>query len=332
MDSLSHILDRFADLRVLVAGDLMVDEHIWGTTSRVSPEAPVLVVDANGEPEVLPGGAANVANNIRALGGSAAVVGVVGDDSYGKELERKLAEVGVDTSGLVVDTSRMTTRKTRIWVSHRQQVVRVDRESRCPVGEPVLKEVIGRIREKLEECDVLILSDYNKGILTPEMVSKAVSLAREMGKICTANPKPVNILGYKGANLVALNQSEAEAVAGQKFDGEDTVKSAGRCMLDDLCLDCLVVTRGAVGLTVFDSELSTTIPAVPIEVYDVAGAGDTVISAISLALAAGANPVEAAKIGNLAGGAAVRKVGVAAVTCKEILALAEMGRNQNWGE
>lgn len=307
---------------MLVAGDLMVDEHIWGTTSRVSPEAPVLVVDANGESEVLPGGAANVVNNIRALGGNAAIVGVVGDDSYGEELEKKLQDTGVDTTGLVVDPSRVTTRKTRIWVSHRQQVVRVDRETHEPVNEGIVERLLREIRKKLADCDVLILSDYNKGVLVPAVAKRAVALAREMGKICTANPKPVNINGFEGAKLVTLNRSEAEAVAGTKFHSEGIIKSAGQRMLSDLALDCLVVTRGSAGLTIFNEDSATTVPAIPIEVYDVAGAGDTVISAISLALAAGASPVDAAKIGNLAGGAAVRKVGVAAVTCGEIRALA----------
>lgn len=323
MDNLSHIIERFGKIKVLVAGDLMVDEHVWGTTSRVSPEAPVLVVDAEGESEVLPGGAANVANNIRALGGSATVVGVIGADYYGEELWRRLSDAGVDTSGLIVDPLRLTTRKTRIWVSHRQQVVRVDRETRARVDEATIEQVIGKIREKLEDYDVLVLSDYNKGVLTPPIAARVVSLAREMGKICTANPKPVNIRGFQGAKLVALNQSEAEAVAGLKFGDEDKLKTAGRSMLSDLRLDCLVVTRGSVGLTIFGSDFVSTVPAVPIEVYDVAGAGDTVISAISLALAAGASPVDAARIGNLAGGAAVRKVGVAAVTREEIRSLAD---------
>ncbi|MEN6372769.1 MAG: PfkB family carbohydrate kinase [Armatimonadota bacterium] len=322
MDSLSHILERFGQLRALVVGDLMVDEHIWGTTSRVSPEAPVLVVDANGDSEVLPGGAANVANNIRALGGSVAVVGVVGNDPYGEELAKKLSNAGVDTSGLVVDQSRVTTRKTRIWVSHRQQVVRVDRETQDPVDEAVIEEILENIREKLKDCDVLVLSDYNKGVLKPEVASRVVALASGMGKICTANAKPVNIRGFQGARLVALNQSEAETVAGLKFKDEEIIKASGRSMLSELSLDCLVVTRGSVGLTIFSKDFDATLPAVPIEVYDVTGAGDTVISAISLALAAGASPVAAAKIGNLAGGAAVRKVGVAAVTCGEIRALA----------
>jgi D-beta-D-heptose 7-phosphate kinase/D-beta-D-heptose 1-phosphate adenosyltransferase len=282
----------------------------------------VLVVDANGDPELLPGGAANVVSNIRALGGNVAVIGVIGEDAYGRELERLLSSAGVDTSGLVTDPARVTTRKTRIWVSHRQQVVRVDRESRGPVSDVVAEQIVSQIRAKLADCDVLVLSDYNKGMLSPSVAAQAVSLARDAGRMCTANPKPVNIRGFRGAGLIALNQSEAEAVAQARFDCEDAVLDGGKAILRDLNAGCLVITRGALGLTVFGSDYASTVPAIPLEVYDVAGAGDTVISAISLALAAGAAPLEAALIGNLAGGAAVRKVGVSAVTRDEILALA----------
>jgi D-beta-D-heptose 7-phosphate kinase/D-beta-D-heptose 1-phosphate adenosyltransferase len=301
----------------------MVDEHVWGTASRVSPEAPVLVVDTNCDPEVLPGGAANVANNIKALGGSASVVGVVGDDAYGRLLVEKLASTGADTSGMVVDPVRVTTRKTRIWVSHRQQVVRVDRENREPLSESITKQILAQIREKLTNCDVLILSDYNKGVLVPSVAALIVNLSTEMGKICTANPKPVNLPGFRGVGLVAVNQSEAEAASGTKFRCEDDVFAAGRSMLADLNLGSLVITRGSVGLTVFGPQTAKTVAAIPIEVYDVTGAGDTVISSISMALATGASPLDAARIGNLAGGAAVRKVGVAAVTRDEIRALEE---------
>ncbi len=322
MEKLSGILDRFDEIRVLVVGDLMVDEHIWGTTSRVSPEAPVLVVDANGGTEILPGGAANVVNNISALSGTAAVVGVIGDDEYGYNLVQQLSSTGVDTSGIIVDPNRITTRKTRIWVSHRQQVVRVDRETREAVSPAVSEQLVSNIREKISQCDVLILSDYNKGVLNPYVSSQAITMAREMGKICTANPKPVNINGFKGAGLIALNQSEAEAASSQVFNCEEAIISTGRRMLRELDVECLVITRGAVGLSVFTDDLANTVTAVPIEVYDVAGAGDTVISAISMSLAAGAFPLDAARIGNFAGGAAVRKVGVCAVTREEILALA----------
>lgn len=325
MDRLAQVLGKFDGLRVLVVGDLMVDEHIWGTTSRVSPEAPVLVVDAAGEPELLPGGAANVVNNIRALGGSAAVIGVIGDDSYGRELDRNLAGAGVDTSGLVVDPERVTTRKTRIWVSHRQQVVRVDWESRESISGDVARQIVERIKTELPECDAMILSDYNKGMLTPYVASQAVQIANRLGKICAVNPKPMNVGGFRGASLIVLNQSEAEAVASAKLVDEDAVMTVGNEMLTDLEAGCLVITRGAVGLSVFDPNSAETITAVPTEVYDVAGAGDTVISAITLSLAAGATSFEAAKIGNSAGGASVRKVGVAAVTREEISALASLG-------
>lgn len=322
LENLSRILDKFNGLRVLVAGDLMVDEHIWGNATRVSPEAPVLVVDAIGDPDVRPGGAANVATNITALGASVEIVGVVGGDSYGQELTRQLSAAGVGTDGVVVDKTRLTTCKTRIWVSHRQQVARVDRETRELLNESVADELISHLRTKLAGCDALVLSDYSKGVLTPAIASRCVELSRDMNKLCTANAKPVNISGFRGAGLVTLNQAEAETVAKVKLDVEDAVLAAGHEMRSGMDLSFLVITRGSGGLSIFGPNIASTIPAIPIEVYDVAGAGDTVISAITLALATGAEPLEAAKIANLAGGAAVRKVGVAAVTPDEILALA----------
>ncbi len=323
MDSLSGVLGRFDGLRVLVVGDLMVDEHIWGSASRLSPEAPVLVVDASGDPEIRPGGAANVANNIVALGGHASIIGVVGSDSYGDELERQLRDAGVDTSGVIVDDSRVTSRKTRIWVSHRQQVVRVDREDREPLSDSIAERLLSEVASHLGECDAVIFSDYNKGVMVPSIAVRAVELARAMGRVCTVNPKPMNVRGFKGAGTIMLNHSEAEAAVGCKLDSEDSVMDAGRSMLAELDAGCIVVTRGSVGLSVFCPGSSVTIPAQSVEVYDVAGAGDTVISAITLALAAGAHHEQAAMVGNLAGGAAVRKVGVAAVTRKEIVALAQ---------
>jgi D-beta-D-heptose 7-phosphate kinase/D-beta-D-heptose 1-phosphate adenosyltransferase len=322
VDSFSGVLEKFDGQRVLVVGDLMVDEHIWGSASRVSPEAPVLVVDANGDPEIRPGGAANVANNIVALGGKASIIGVVGGDFYGRELVRELAEAGVDTSGIITDDARVTSRKTRIWVSHRQQVVRVDREDRNPLSEALAERLLAQIASHLADCDAVIFSDYNKGVLAPSIASRAVAIAREMGKVSTVNPKPMNVFGFKGAGTIMLNHSEAEAAVGSKLDGEQSVIDAGRSMLAQLEVGCVVITRGSVGLSVFQDGSATTIPAQSVEVYDVAGAGDTVISAITLALAAGAHHERAAKVGNLAGGAAVRKVGVAAVTRQEILALA----------
>lgn len=322
LENLSRILDKFNGLRVLVAGDLMVDEHIWGNATRVSPEAPVLVVDAIGDPDVRPGGAANVATNIRTLGASVEIVGVVGGDSYGQELTRQLSAAGVGTDGVIVDKTRLTTCKTRIWVSHRQQVARVDRETRESLNESVADELVSHLRTKLAGCDALVLSDYSKGVLTPSIASRCVELSRDMNKLCTANAKPVNISGFRGAGLVTLNQVEAETVAKVKLDVEDAVLAAGQEMRSGMDLSFLVITRGSCGLSIFGPNIASTIPAIPIEVYDVAGAGDTVISAITLALATGAEPLEAAKIANLAGGAAVRKVGVAAVTPDEILALA----------
>ncbi len=311
----STALSQFAGKRVMVIGDLMIDEHVWGTVERISPEAPVMVVQVDSQPDCLPGGAANVANNIRALGGEATVVGVVGDDEGGDILRGVLSDAGVDVSGVFTDDKRPTTRKTRIWASHRHQVVRIDRESKRKVSHSIVQRMIDFIRRESVGMDAILVSDYAKGVVSKETVSAAIA----SGKISVSNPKPRNLACFAGIGVIQLNQSEACAASGIDIDDLSDVERAGRKLVSAAQCQGLIITRGGQGLSVFQNTgASSHIPAIQSEVYDVAGAGDTVISALTMSLACGLDLPDAATIANCAAGAVVRKVGVATTTPAEI--------------
>ncbi|MGI6296048.1 MAG: bifunctional heptose 7-phosphate kinase/heptose 1-phosphate adenyltransferase [Armatimonadota bacterium] len=314
----ASLLSRFAGKRVLVVGDLMLDEHIWGTVERISPEAPVMVVRADCDSDCLPGGAANVANNIRALGGEAGVVGVIGEDEGGQILRRVLSDAGVDVSGVFTDNKRPTTRKTRIWASHRHQVVRIDRESNSAISSSIVKRMIDYIRSSSADIDAVLLSDYAKGVISRQVVSAAV----QSSKIAISNAKPRSLTCVDGVGVITMNLFEASAASRIDIDDQHDLERAGRRLVDQIRCKGLVITRGAHGLSVFeDSGHITHIPAIETEVYDVAGAGDTVVSALTMALACGAQLPVAGSIANCAGAAVVRKVGVATTTTDEIAAL-----------
>lgn len=320
---IKDLLDGFEGKRVLVVGDLMLDEYLWGAVTRISPEAPVMVVQVEGDSDFRPGGAANVVHNVQALGASAGLAGVVGDDSHGRRLRQQLADAGVDVEGVVVDGSRPTSRKTRI-IAHNQQVVRVDHEQTGPVSDTMVREMLAKLEDQIPKCDAVLYSDYNKGVMADELVGRGIAVARANGKVVTSNPKPMNVLKFRGATVVTLNLFEAEAAARAELKTEDQIKLSGAGLVDELEADAVVITRGAAGLCVCERGGNTTfIPATPIEVYDVAGAGDTVISCLTLALTAGADFVESAILANWAAGAAVTKVGVATVTRQEISQMAK---------
>ncbi len=318
-----ELLDGFTGRRVLVLGDVMLDEYVWGRVSRVSPEAPVMVVDADSHTFV-PGGAANVVNNLCALGGRAAIVGLVGADGAGRTLAEKLREEGADVDGLMTTESRPTTQKTRI-IAHSQQVVRVDHEKRDPIGPEEQARVLTYLETAIPACEALLLSDYQKGLLGRDLVQKAVEAARAHGKVSTGNLKPMGIGAHCRLTVITLNLSEASAATGlllTEDSGEGMLREAGRMLLRKSGAAHILITRGAHGLTLFSPDVDpVTVPAHPVAVYDVAGAGDTVISTLTLALAAGATPPEAVTLANCAGAVVVRKVGVATATREEILAL-----------
>jgi D-beta-D-heptose 7-phosphate kinase/D-beta-D-heptose 1-phosphate adenosyltransferase len=315
-------LDKFAEKRVMVIGDLMLDEHIWGTAERISPEAPVMVVQVDSPQDFLPGGAANVANNIRALGAGASVVGVVGDDESGEILRSRLKERGVDVSGIFIDKTRPTTRKTRIWASHRHQVVRVDWESRRGIDPDVLERIVHYLQESADSADAVLISDYSKGMITQETAQAAIRTAHLRGCASACNAKPAGARYCRGVGVMTMNQSEASAVSGIGIEDTSDVEEAGKVLLRETGCRNLVITRGSRGLSVFEGTGHIRhIPAVQSEVYDVAGAGDTVIGALTLACSSGLDLPSSSAVANCAAGAVVRKVGVATTSIGEIAAI-----------
>jgi D-beta-D-heptose 7-phosphate kinase/D-beta-D-heptose 1-phosphate adenosyltransferase len=326
--SLLEILDRFPGQRVLVVGDLMVDEHVWGRVSRVSPEAPVLVIDVERESSV-PGGAANTANQLLTLGAQVFVAGVVGDDDAGMRLRENLGTLGARVDAIVTADDRPTTRKTRVVAASyqgAQQIVRVDREQRQPLEPAAREALLARCIAILENgCDALLFSDYIKGVLSEPTIARLTAEARRRGIVVTANPKPLSAAFYSDVDLAQLNRKEAdEASRTTLFESLDEAEfhAAGTRLRDALAVRNLLVTRGAQGLTVFtESDGYLDIPPHRVDVFDGTGAGDSTIAGVTLGLAAGATIAEAVALGNAAGGAVVRKVGVVTATRDEIASL-----------
>lgn len=323
------ILARFDTCRVLVVGDLMADEHIWGHVNRVSPEAPVLIIDVE-EETFVPGGAANTANQLRTFGASVVMAGVVGADTAGERLRESLEQAGIDTSAVVTTEDRPTTRKSRIVAGTQQgaqQVVRVDREKRTPLPEDIAEKLITQVIDKVPSCNAILFSDYVKGVLGETTVKRIIEAARSLRPdiVITANPKPQSVRYFNDADVAQLNRSEADAaLRSHLFESpdDDAFHEAGERLRQTLGLRNLLVTRSSQGLTVFTSDQTyTDIPPHRVEVFDGTGAGDSTIAGVTLALAVGAPIVSAIEIGNASGGAVVRKVGVVTATREEVAAL-----------
>lgn len=321
-NSLRTIVEKFSGLEIAVVGDLMMDEYVWGSASRVSPESPVLVIDVDRETAV-PGGAANVAANVSALGASASVFGAVGDDVHGERLTRSLEERGLKTEGVVVDRSRPTTRKTRV-VAQNQQVLRVDRERTHPMPAEVSGDLVDRFRNLVQRIDAVLVSDYAKGVINDDTLPTMIQISKEFGKPVIANGKPGNTRLLAGATLMSLNLSEAIATSGDKGFAGDDIDALGFALRKQLGVGTLVVTRGSRGLSAWSEEgTSVTVPARRVEVYDVAGAGDTAITLFALSLTSGASLEEAAHLAVIAASLVIGKVGVATVTSDELTAQLE---------
>lgn len=308
---------RMRGRRILVVGDLMIDEWIWGRVSRISPEAPVPVVAVTDHSFTL-GGAGNVASNLRALDAEVDFAGTIGDDPFAADVRRMLQAQDVSDSGVFALADRPTTRKTRI-VAHNQQVVRTDWESSAPLGARDAALVAQYVRERAVHSDAVILSDYAKGLLSREIV-EAASLA----PLVLADPKPQNIALFAGVTCLAPNVHEAADATGIDIRDEGTLREAGLRLLEQLQCRYLVITRGEAGMSLFgrDGE-RLDIPSFARKVFDVSGAGDTVIAVLALALAAGAQIERAMQIANFAAGAVVEKLGTATASAAEILALVE---------
>jgi D-beta-D-heptose 7-phosphate kinase/D-beta-D-heptose 1-phosphate adenosyltransferase len=315
--SLLHHVARFSRCRVLILGDVMLDEYMWGAVSRISPEAPVPVVAVQSE-SVKVGGAGNVATNVAALGGRATLIGLVGNDAAAERLGHELELHGVKSDGLVEDRSRPTTIKSRV-VAGSQHVVRFDRESDAPVSRAVRAQVIAAVRQRLPEADVLLISDYAKGLVSPGLVREVLALAARYHRMVAVDPKVQNLPLFKGVTMVAPNHHEAAAAVRLTIRSEADLLRVGQVLLRRLKARGVLITRGEQGMSLFEAGKPVVhIPTVAREVYDVTGAGDTVMGALSLALAAGATMPEAAVIANFAAGVVVGKRGTATVTRAEL--------------
>ncbi|MBP7055938.1 MAG: D-glycero-beta-D-manno-heptose-7-phosphate kinase [Candidatus Omnitrophica bacterium] len=324
-NSAIRIISGFKKARVLVVGDLILDQFIWGDVSRISPEAPVPVVWVKRE-SFMPGGASNVANNLRSLGAVVHLVGIAGEDENGAILKGELEQKGIITRGIFVDSSRPTILKTRVVAQH-QQVVRIDREKPDRLSETMVSRMASYIEDAMDEVDAVIIEDYGKGVITPKLLTKVVPMARRKNKIISVDPKEEHFNYYKGATVITPNNHEAARAVGFQIKDEDTLRRAGAELISKIGCKIALITLGENGMAVFQKgKPMRHIPTVAQEVFDVSGAGDTVIATYTLSLASGADPVTAAFISNYAGGIVVGKIGIAVVSPEELL-----GRIKNSG-
>ncbi len=310
------IIKDFKNRKILVIGDIILDHYIWGKVNRISPEAPVPVVEVTRE-NFLPGGAANVANNVVSLGGHAALVGINGEDVAGEALKGILEQKGVDCEGIFME-NRPTTVKTRV-IAHNQQVVRFDREDSKYVGGRILKGILAHIQRVIYDFDAVIISDYKKGMVSAALVSGILKKTKPKNMLVAVDPKVGHFDFYKGVPLVTPNLIEASLGSGVEIRDDASLNRAGRTLLNKLSLKAALITRGEQGMCLFEKNKITQIPTVARKVYDVTGAGDTVISAFTLAYASGADMAGAAIIANHAAGIVVGEVGTAVASAEQLL-------------
>lgn len=307
----------------------MVDRYFWGSVNRISPEAPVPVVEVESESTRL-GGAANVANNIASLGAIPVMIGVVGNDNAGQLLQGILKDLGFSNSGIIVDPSRPTTIKTRV-IAHDQHVVRIDQEVKNDISPAIQEKILDALRHEIDAVDGIILQDYNKGVIVAPLIHEIVSLARKRSKTATADPKFNNFFEYKHVTVFKPNRKETEEALGKRLSGTASIEQAGREILKRLEAENVLLTLGEQGMSLFEKSGPVThVSTQAQKVSDVSGAGDTVISTLTLALVAGATIREASGLANYAGGVVVGEVGIVPIG-KQALHAAVMRNNQSDG-
>jgi len=318
IDKLKSIISKFSDAKVLVIGDLILDEFVWGEVSRISPEAPVPVVWVKSE-SFMPGGAANVANNTASLGAVTYIAGVVGSDERAGILKEGLIEKGINVDGVITDDGRPTTLKTRVVANH-QQVVRIDREKIEGISSSALDKIIIYVKGIIDQMDAIIIEDYGKGVISARLLKEILTIAKKRGKIITVDPKEEHFSYYKGVTAITPNHHEAAQAIGIKAKDSQSILKIGKAFLKKLNCEGVLITLGENGMQLFQKNGAVThIPTVAQEVFDVSGAGDTVISAFTLALALGVDMKDAAYVSNIAAGIVVGKVGIAVITQKELI-------------
>lgn len=315
-----EIIDNFSQVGVLVVGDVMVDHFIWGNVSRISPEAPVPVVDVQKD-SILLGGCANVLNNIYAMGGRVYVAGVIGTDNIGKKLLAELRDRKIETNGMVVDRHRPTTLKTRI-VAHGQQMVRFDKENRKPISSSSINKILEYVKSLRKKIGAIVISDYNKGVVSKELIQGIKKIAEGSGIFICLDPKQNDFSMYKGVHVITPNHYEVQRAAGMEISGANDIQRLSESLLKKFSFPAILVTRGEEGMSLFENGkkiVHTYFSSQAKEVYDVTGAGDTVIGILALGLAAQANMKEATCLANLAAGLVVEKIGTATVSRKELI-------------
>jgi len=312
MDDYRELTESFHKAKVLVLGDVMLDRYWWGRVERISPEAPVPIVLLERTFEAA-GGAANVAANVAGLGASVFLIGLVGDDGEGEILKKVLARQGVH-SEFLKDDGRRTTVKTRV-IAHSQHVVRVDDEQVVPLNEEQERKVLEVVQSKAKEVDILIASDYAKGFFTERLLSQLIQFSKEAQKKIVIDPKGSDFSKYYGATAITPNQKEALQACRKAADADE----AGKMLLEELNLECVLITQGERGMTLFEKNSKSYLPASARKVYDVTGAGDTVIATFATAIACGACYKKAAEIANIAAGLVVEEVGTTAIKKENLL-------------
>lgn len=314
------LIDRFPSCRILVVGDIMLDEYVWGSVRRISPEAPVPVVAVSRETKSV-GGAANVALNLAGLRARVEVVGLVGNDPPGREVDRLLRKNRIGQSGLVHDGKRSTTVKTRV-IAHNQQVVRVDREGNGSPSDGARNALHAAVRKAVRGCDGIVLSDYRKGTLSRELVEEVVEAARRRKIFVAVDPKQADFSYYRGCTVITPNRSEAEAaLGGKELPGDLELGEGGKALLRRCGAKAVLITRGEQGMTLVERGTRTVfhIPANARQVYDVTGAGDTVIGTLAAGVGAGASIRDAALLANVAAGVVVGEVGTVQITAEKLV-------------
>ena len=310
-------IDKFKDLRVLVIGDLMLDEYLWGRVDRISPEAPVPVVAVERQSHTL-GGAGNVINNLSAMGAKVFAMGTVGVGAAGRDVLKKLGALGVDVTGVISELDRPTTRKTRIIASS-QQMLRIDREVRRRINTHTLGVLTGIIAGYMDKMDFVIISDYDKGLVTRELIVRIVERAKKSGVMTLADPKSMDFSKYMGVTVLTPNKKEAAIAAGMQIQTPEEMEKAAAKIMALAGLEKLLITCGKAGMVLYETGKPTvSIASKARQVFDVSGAGDTVISLLGLGLASGATFKAAAGVANLAAGIVVAKVGTATASINEL--------------
>jgi D-beta-D-heptose 7-phosphate kinase/D-beta-D-heptose 1-phosphate adenosyltransferase len=314
----SRLVSAFSSAQVLVIGDAMLDTFLVGRVTRISPEAPVPVVAFHHQTHRI-GGAANVAHNITALGGHATLIGVIGQDDNGKALTRGCREAGIEAGFLAADSDRVTTTKVRIGTERNQQVARVDYESDTEISSEAERGIVASIHQNGADASAVVVSDYLKGCITRRVIAAAMALARDRSIPLLVDPKVPHLDYYAGATVITPNQHEAEMATHMLIRSSDEVRIAARAFRERARCDAVLITRGDHGMWLLGPDTEGHLPASAREVADVTGAGDTVIAAMGLALAAGGTFEEAAQLANAAAGLVVAKFGAATVTPSELV-------------